>query len=161
LFSIDGSPTLPSNHLHGILVLHPELDEGRGHENRGPAEAGHAVDPNAGVRVGLELLVDQVQPLVHDLLGRSRAVREAQLGHLDLLLFKLLRVVEFISGAHQVGNLVLLQKADVVVHGAVLRLVGDEEAHAPAHVPVLDLGRGRTNDLPSHLDAWWNFSMKR
>jgi len=161
LFSIDGSPTLPSNHLHGILVLHPELDESRGHQDRGPAEAGDAVDTNTGVRVGLELLVDQVQPFVHDLLGRSGPVREAQLGHLDLLLLQLLRVVELISGAHQVGDLVLLQKADVVVHGAVLWLVGDEEAHVPAHVPVFDLGRSRTNDLPSHFDAWWNFSIKR
>jgi len=153
LFSIDGAPALPSNHLHGILVLHPELDEGRGDQDRSPAETGDAVDTNAGVRVGLELLVDQVQPFVHDLLGRSGPVREAQLGHFDLLLLQLLRVVEFISGADEVGDLVLLQETDVVVHGAVLGLISDEEAHVPPHVPVFDLGRGRANYLPSHFDA--------
>ena len=102
------------------LVLHPQLDERRGHEDRGPAEAGDAVDANAGVRVGLELLVDEVQPLLNDLLGRGRAVREAQLGDFDLLLLQLLRVVELVRGTDQVGDLVLLEEADVVVHGAVL-----------------------------------------
>jgi len=153
LFSIDCSPTFLSNHLHSILVLHPELDEGRGHEDRGPAEAGDAVDANTGVRVGLELLVDEVQPLLHDLLGRSRPVRKAQLGHFDFLLLELLRVVEFVSGADEVGDLVLLEQADVVVHGAVLWLVGDEEPHVPAHVPVFYLRRGRANYLPGHFDA--------
>ena len=103
------------------LILHPELDKRRGHEDRGPAEPGDAVDPDAGVGVGLELLVDEVQPFVHNLLGRSGPVREAQLGHFDLLLLQLLRVVEFISGADEVGDLVLLQQSDVVVHSPVLR----------------------------------------
>jgi len=153
LFSVDGSPALLSNHLDSILVLHPELNESRGDQDRGPAEASNAVNANTGIRVGLELLIDEVQPFVHDLLGRCRPVREAQLGHLDFLLFKLLRVVEFIRGADEVGDLVLLQEADVVVHGAVLRLVGDEEAHIPAQVPVFDLGKSGANDLPSHFDA--------
>jgi len=160
LFSIDGSSTLLSDHLHGILVLHPELDESRGHQHRSSAQPGHTVDSNAGVRVGLELPIDEAQPLVHDLLCRGGPVREAQLGHGDLLLLQLLRVVELVSGAHEVGDLVLLQQSDVVVHSPVLWLVGDEEAHVPAEVPVLDLGGGRTNDLTSHLDAllpcfWW------
>ena len=34
-----------------------------------------------------------------------------------------------------------------------LRLVGDEEAHVPAHVPVFYLGWGRADDLPGHFDA--------
>jgi len=153
LFGIDGSPALPTDHLDSILVFHPQLDERRGHQDGGPAEAGDAVDPDAGVGVGLELLVDQVQPLVHDLLGGGGPVREAQLGHFDLLLLQLLRVVELVRGADEVGDLVLLQEADVVVHGPVLRLVGDEEAHVPAHVPVFYLGWGRADDLPGHFDA--------
>ena len=118
MFKVTNNCGLPVSGTH--LVLHPELDEGRGHEDRGPAEAGDAVDANTGVRVGLELLVDEVQPLLHDLLGRGRAVREAQLGDFDLLLLQLLRVVELVRGTDQVGDLVLLEQADVVVHGPVL-----------------------------------------
>ena len=79
------------------LVLHPELDESSGHEDGGPAQASHAVDPDAGVGLGEELLhigdngdimlmlsddvhlVHQAQPLVHDVLGGGGAVSEAQL----------------------------------------------------------------------------------
>jgi len=99
LLSIYGSSTLLSNHLYGILVLHPKLDESRGHEDRGSAQASHTVDPDAGVRVGLELFVDQVQPLVHNLLGWGRSVREAELRHGDLLLLQLLSVVKLVRGA--------------------------------------------------------------
>ena len=109
-----------SSELLTYLVLHPELDESRGHQHRSSAQPGHTVDSNAGVRVGLELPIDETQPLVHDLLCRGGPVREAQLGHGDLLLLQLLRVVEFVSGAHEVGDLVLLQQSDVVVHSPVL-----------------------------------------
>ena len=34
-----------------------------------------------------------------------------------------------------------------------LRLVGDEEAHVPPEVGVLDLGGGRSDDLTSHFEA--------
>ena len=127
MFKVTNNCGLPVSGTH--LVLHPELDEGRGHEDRGPAEAGDAVDANTGVRVGLELLVDEVQPLLHDLLGRSRPVRKAQLGHFDFLLLELLRVVEFVSGADEMGDLVLLEQADVVVHGAVLENIFLQTTH--------------------------------
>jgi len=153
LFSINGSPTLLSDHLNGVLILHPELDKRRGHEDRGPAEPGDAVDPDAGVGVGLELLVDEVQPLVHDLLGGGRPVREAKLRDSDLLVLELLGVVELVGGANEVGHFVLLQQPDVVVHRPVLRLVGDEEAHVPPQVGELYLRWSRSDDLTSHFDV--------
>jgi len=153
LFGINGPSTLLTNHLHSILVLHPQLDECSGHQDRSSAQSSDTVDPNAGVRIGLELLVHQVEPLVHDLLGGGGAVREAQLGDGDLLLLQLLSIVEFVRGADEVGHLVLLQQPDVVVHGAILWLVGDEEAHIPAHVPVLDLCWRRSNYLAGHFQA--------
>ena len=79
------------------LVFHPELDKSSGHKDGRPAQSRHAVDPDAGVGLGEELLhigdnedimemlrddvhlVDQTEPLVHDVLGGGGAVSEAQL----------------------------------------------------------------------------------
>ena len=44
------------NEVSAHLVFHPELDEGGRDEDGGPAQPGHAVDADAGVGVGEELL---------------------------------------------------------------------------------------------------------
>ena len=98
------------------------------------------MNTNAGVGVRQELLGHQAQPLVHDLLGGRRPVREAQLGHgnsckifvsvasvlalsaLSTTFSELLCLVELVRGADQVGHLVVLQQLDVVVHGTILKL---------------------------------------
>jgi len=97
-------------------------------------------------------LVDQTEPLVHDVLGGGGAVSEAQLGHSHATFGELLSPVELVGGAHQVGDLVLLQQLDVVVHGPVLWLVGDEKAH----VSKFNFSRSRPDDFPSHFDAFSN-----
>ena len=49
-------------------------------------------------------------------------LRERGCGGFITTFGELLSPVELVSGAHQVGDLVLLQQLDVVVHGPVLKI---------------------------------------
>ncbi len=144
---VDGAPALAPDHVDRVLVLHAELDEGDGDEHGRPAEAGDAVDPDAGLRIARELGLDQTQPLVHDLRRRRRAVGEGQLRDGDSRVAELVGLVGRVGGADEVSDPVLLEDLDVVVHGGVLGLLRDQEPH----VLVLDLGRGRPDDFPRHF----------
>ena len=63
------------------LIFHPKLNKSSGYKNRSSPQPSDTVDPDTGVRIPHELLVDQWEPLLNDLLGRCRSIGEGKLWH--------------------------------------------------------------------------------
>jgi hypothetical protein len=149
LAAVDGAAALPSNLLHGILVLHAQLDESHRHQDGRASQSGHAVNSHTFVLAGAELGAQEVQPFVHDLSGGRGTVGKGQLGETHA---QLVGAVGWVCGADQVGHAVLLQDLGVVRQGCILRLFRDKEPHGL----VLDLGRRRPDDLVGRVGRGWS-----
>jgi len=102
---------------------------------------------NAGLGIVQKLLLDQAEPLFHQLRVGGRPVVKGQLGGVDPGLTELFDPIGGLSGRDQVGNAVFFQNLNVVVDGSVLGLLGDQKSHGLE----LDFGRSRTDQLAGHL----------
>lgn len=150
LLGINGAPPLLPDQVDRVLVLHSQLNQRCCNQHRRSAKPSDTVNTNTCVLVFLELCVYQREPPFNDLLSRCRAIREGELRHCNTTFAKVLGVVGLISGAHQVGDAVLLQKLDVGVHCPILWLFSNEEPH----VVVLDLGGNGADSRPGHLACY-------
>ena len=76
LAAVDGAtPSLP-NVLDRILVLHSALDQGQGYQDGSPPQSRNTVNGNRGAGVLLESGLQEVQPRLYDVVGRSCTVIE-------------------------------------------------------------------------------------
>ena len=60
--------------LHSSMILHAMLNESNGHKGWSPSQASHTMHCDTALRLVLECLHHQVQPLPHYVLGRSSTI---------------------------------------------------------------------------------------
>lgn len=138
LLTVEGSSTLLPNKLDSIFIFHPTFDQSKCHQNRSSAEARHTVDSDAAARLLPKLQLQQIQPVIDDLIGRGSAIVERPVQDLDALLHHQSGIVRGLAHSHDGGDSVLLQLLDELVQRGVGGIVGDQESH----VFVGDFHRG-------------------
>jgi len=147
LLTVERSSTLLSNELDSIFIFHPTFNQGERDQNRSSPQPRHTVDSDAAAGLLPELQLQQVQPIVNDLVGGRSAVVERPIQNLDSLFHHQGGVIGGLTNSHDGGDSIFLQLLDELVQGGVGGIVGNEEPH----VFVGDLHRGRSVHT-SHCD---------
>lgn len=130
LFGVEGSTSLLPYELHSILVPHPTLNEGQGHQDWSSAKPCHTVHSDAAARLLSELGVEQLEPIIHDLGGRRGAIIEGPVHDLNPLLLHWSFIIGGLTHSHQCVHMKLLQLLGELVERGIGGVVGDEEPHA-------------------------------
>lgn len=138
LLAVERSPTLLSNELDSVFILHPTFDQCKCHKNRSSAKPCHTVDSNAAARLLSELQFQQVQPIIHNLVGGRSTIIKRPIQNLNPLFHHKGGIVSGLTNSHHSGDSILLQLLNELVQGSVGWIVGNEEPH----VFVGDLNRG-------------------
>lgn len=138
LFAVKRSSTLLSNELDSIFIFHPTFYQGKRHQNRSSPQPCHTVDSDAAAGLLPELQLQQVQPIIHDLVGGRSSIIKRPIQNLDSFLHHQGGIIGGLTNSHNRGDSVFLQLLDELVQGGVGGIVGNEEPH----VFVGDLHRG-------------------
>lgn len=147
LLAVERSSTLLSNELDSIFIFHPTFNQGKRDQNRSSPQACHTVDSDAAARLLPELQLQQVQPIIHYLVGGRGSIVKRPIQDLDSFFHHQSGVIGGLTNSHNGGHSIFLQLLDKLVQGCVGGIVGYEEPH----VFVGDLHRGRSVHT-SHCD---------
>lgn len=147
LLTVERSSTLLSNELDSIFVFHPTFDQGERDQNRSSPQPCHTVDSDAAAGLLPKLQLQQVQPIIHDLVGGRSSIVKRPIQNLDSLFHHQGGIIGGLTNSHNGGHAIFLQLLDELVQGGVGGIVGNEEPH----VFVGDLHRGRSVHT-SHCD---------
>lgn len=138
LLAVERSSTLLSDELDSIFIFHTTFDQGECHQNRSSPQPCHTVDSDAAAGLLPELQLQQVQPIIHDLVGGRSSVVKWPIQNLDSFFHHQGGIIGGLANSHDGGHSIFLQFLDKLVQGGVGGVVGNEEPH----VFVGDLHRG-------------------
>lgn len=129
LLAVDGSSSLLSDELDGILILHPTLDQGQRDEDGSSPQAGHAVHSHAAAWVFTELGLQQVEPIFYYLAGRRGSIIKRPVHYSDAILLQGGFVIGDLAHPYHRGGTVFLQVLQEGAERGIGGVVGDEEPH--------------------------------
>lgn len=138
LLAVERSSTLLSNELDSIFIFHPTFDQGECDQDRSSPQPCHTVDSDAAAGLLPELQFQQVQPIIHDLVGGWSSIVERPIQNLYSFFHHQGGIIGGLANSNNGGHSIFLQLLDELVQGGVSGIVGNEESH----VLVGDLHRG-------------------
>lgn len=129
LLAVERSSALLSNELDSIFILHPTFNQRECHQNRSSPQPCYTVHSDAAAGLLPELQLQQVQPIIHDLVGGRSSIVKWPIQNLDSLFHHQGGIIGGLTNSHNRGDSIFFQLLYELVQGSVGGIVGNEEPH--------------------------------